>query len=318
MLRERLNRALISVLEQFQYDGRAPLVRDDLEPTLIMSCTEPGFGDFSSSVPLRLAGSNASQALSIAQGLALRMQASKEAEELIEELLVVAPGYLNFHLRTACLTQVLCEIHREKQFYGQSRLARASLSLENSQQKYNSPSLSLDNDQLAATIGFDPEMVGPTSRRKPLEFMRYVYARCSSLLNLAHQEYPNVHEGRIDPPPFENTEWQKLQNLFATEYSIFEPAFVRQGKTLALPRTLTLRLDALSFELDHLENGKDSLRLFRYAYEVATCLEEFRQTVRIQTDDRALLAGALGVLAAGCQVLSNLFKPIGVILPEAI
>ncbi|PWT94880.1 MAG: hypothetical protein C5B53_12210 [Candidatus Melainabacteria bacterium] len=301
MLKERLNRALISVLELDKCEVQASLAGIDLEPVCITSSNRPRFGDFSSSLPLKLAGSDGAKALAIAQDLALRMRALKESNDLIEELSVVAPGYLNFHLHTTCLAQVLGQIHREKRSYGQSSPGQRALFLE--------------NHQLAAAIGFDPGMIGPTSRRDPVEFMRYVYARCMSLLRLAQEEYPNTHEGRIDPPPFDKAEWQKLQKLFATECSIFEPAFVSQGERVVLARTLVLRLDSMSSELEHWENANDSLRLGRYAYEVATGVEEFRQTVRFQTEERALLAAALGVLSAGCQVLSNLGERIGVALP---
>src|SRR5262249_31076120 len=155
-------------------------------------------------------------------------------------------------------------------------------------------------------------------RRDPVKFMRYVYSRCTSLLRLAQEEYPNTHERRIDPPPFDEGEWRRLQNLFATECGIFEPVFATAGERLASPRIFVLRLDSMSGELEHWENANDSLRLGRYAYEVATGLEEFRQTVRFQTEGRALLAAALGVLSAGCQVLSNLGERIGVALPEMI
>ena len=228
---------------------------------------------------------------------------------MIEELMVAPPGYLNFRLRKSCLVQVLTSIHKEKHLFGHGLLDKAQQVSLSSWRKG-----AFNGNQLAN--GLNSEMIGPTSRRDPASFMGYVQGRCDSLIRLIQEESFNSVEAKIDPPLFNEDEWQSIQKLFATEGSVFEPALDIRDQAPASSRTLVVRLDGLPVELKQAVLNNDPSRLIRYAFEVASDLEEFRQSVRFYTEEKALLTAKLGVLTAGQQVLSNCLKLVGAANPE--
>src|SRR5262249_50876983 len=142
---------------------------------------------------------DSSDALPVAEAIARSIRCLPEGDELIEELSVVAPGYLNFHLRNACLAEVLCLIHQKKDVYGQELLddsQQAALSL------WREFASALGNGKTRGLDSMNSEMIGPTSRQDPASFMGYVHGRCDSVIRLIQEESFNIVEGKIDPPLF--------------------------------------------------------------------------------------------------------------------
>ncbi|NLP18660.1 MAG: arginine--tRNA ligase [Firmicutes bacterium] len=113
-LEKQLQEKLWEVLK-----GEHPPVLDKEEIPLEVP-PQPEFGDLSSPLPLKLAGTLRRPPLSIAEKMQEALQ--KDLPPLVKDITVTAPGYINFHLDYTALTRSFFDaVAVEKEKYGETK-----------------------------------------------------------------------------------------------------------------------------------------------------------------------------------------------------
>jgi arginyl-tRNA synthetase len=111
-------------------------------------------------------------------------------------------------------------------------------------------------------------------------------------------------------------QWQKYQDLYKSDPSVFQASFDADPAIFADQKALVMRLEAFPEEVKESAQLRLPGRIARYAYDVANDLQKFYEVSRVITDDRSVTRARLGLIDATRQVLFNALTIIGVSAPE--
>jgi arginyl-tRNA synthetase len=164
-------------------------------------------------------------------------------------------------------------------------------------------------------INFDLELAKKTSRENPAFYIQYAHARCCSILHKA-LEPQESENGAAQSPPVTSEQWQKYQELYKSDPSVFQAVFDSDPAIFADQKALVMRLEAFPEEVREAAQLRLPGRIARYAYDVANDLQKFYEVSRVITDDPAVTRARLGLIDATRQVLFNALTIIGVSAPE--
>jgi arginyl-tRNA synthetase len=118
MIKHKIEELLEQAAREAQQQGKLPAVV--LPPVTVEHPQNPEYGDYASSLPLKLARATSAKPLTIAEEIAGLVPAAPE----IDTISVAAPGFINFTLKSDWLTQQVDEILKAGDAYGGSDLGQ--------------------------------------------------------------------------------------------------------------------------------------------------------------------------------------------------
>jgi arginyl-tRNA synthetase len=118
MIKHKIEKLLEQAAREAQQQGKLPAVV--LPPVTVEHPQNPEYGDYASSLPLKLARATSAKPLTIAEEIAGLVPAVPE----IDTISVAAPGFINFTLKSDWLTQQVDEILKAGGAYGNSDLGQ--------------------------------------------------------------------------------------------------------------------------------------------------------------------------------------------------
>jgi arginyl-tRNA synthetase len=118
MIKHKIEKLLEQAAREAQQQGKLPAVV--LPPVTVEHPQNPEYGDYASSLPLKLARATSAKPLTIAEEIAGLVPAAPE----IDTISVAAPGFINFTLKSDWLTQQVDEILKAGGAYGNSDLGQ--------------------------------------------------------------------------------------------------------------------------------------------------------------------------------------------------
>jgi arginyl-tRNA synthetase len=118
MIKHKIEELLEQAAREAQQQGKLPAVV--LPPVTVEHPQNPEYGDYASSLPLKLARATSAKPLTIAEEIAGLVPAAPE----IDTITVAAPGFINFILKSNWLTQQVDETLKAGDAYGSSDLGQ--------------------------------------------------------------------------------------------------------------------------------------------------------------------------------------------------
>jgi arginyl-tRNA synthetase len=118
MIKHKIEELLEQAAREAQQQGKLPAVV--LPPVTVEHPQNPEYGDYASSLPLKLARATSAKPLTIAEEIAGLVPTAPE----IDTISVAAPGFINFTLKSDWLTQQVDEILKAGDAYGGSDLGQ--------------------------------------------------------------------------------------------------------------------------------------------------------------------------------------------------
>ena len=116
MIKHKVEELLTRAASEAQQQGELPAVV--LPPVAVEHPQNPEYGDYASSLPLKLARATSAKPLAIAEGIVRFMPPTPE----IDTISVAPPGFINFTLKSDWLTKQVDEILKAGSTYGDSNL----------------------------------------------------------------------------------------------------------------------------------------------------------------------------------------------------
>jgi arginyl-tRNA synthetase len=120
MVKQKIEELLAQAAHQAQQQGKLPAVV--LPPVTVEHPQNPEYGDYASSLPLKLARATSAQPLTIAEAIVAFMPDAPE----IDTISVAAPGFINFTLKGDWLTKQVDEILKAGDAYGNRDLGQGA------------------------------------------------------------------------------------------------------------------------------------------------------------------------------------------------
>lgn len=257
---------------------------------------QPGlaeYGDYTSSIALKLAAKTEISALQLAEIIAV------ELEELltdIAEAKPVAPGYINFLVQKPFLQEILKEINSQGESYGRAKDNHSLL-------KINALSLS-DRD------------AGQANHDNPSFYIQHTHARCCSIVRMAIEPMLDIETKTEHPAPVNPTQWQEWLELYKNSTDVFANLFDSDPRIFTQQKKLIVTLSLFSEEVEKAILARKPEKLLQYALDVADDFQAFYETSRIITTNTEGTRARLGLITATKQVLSNTLNIIGLNAPE--
>ncbi len=118
MIKRKIEELLTQAASEAQQQGELPAVV--LPPVAVEHPQNPEYGDYASSLPLKLARATSAKPLAIAEGIVRFMPPTPE----IDTISVAPPGFINFTLKSDWLTKQVDEILKAGSTYGDSNLGQ--------------------------------------------------------------------------------------------------------------------------------------------------------------------------------------------------
>jgi arginyl-tRNA synthetase len=118
MIKHKIEELLEQAAREAQQQGKLPAVV--LPPVTVEHPQNPEYGDYASSLPLKLARATSAKPLTIAEEIAGLVPTAPE----IDAITVAVPGFINFTLKSDWLTQQVDEILKAGDAYGDSDLGQ--------------------------------------------------------------------------------------------------------------------------------------------------------------------------------------------------
>ncbi len=120
MVKHKIEALLKQAAREAQQQGKLPSVV--LPPVAVEHPQNPEYGDYASSLPLKLARATSAKPLAIAEEIIGFMPPAPE----IDTISVAPPGFINFTLKTDWLTKQIDEILKAGSAYGNSNLGQGT------------------------------------------------------------------------------------------------------------------------------------------------------------------------------------------------
>ncbi len=120
MVKHKIEALLKQAASEAQQQGKLPSVV--LPPVAVEHPQNPEYGDYASSLPLKLARATSAKPLAIAEEIIGFMPPAPE----IDTISVAPPGFINFTLKTDWLTKQIDEILKAGSAYGNSNLGQGT------------------------------------------------------------------------------------------------------------------------------------------------------------------------------------------------
>lgn len=118
VIKRKIEELLTQAASEAQQQGELPAVV--LPPVAVEHPQNPEYGDYASSLPLKLARATSAKPLAIAEGIVRFMPPTPE----IDTISVAPPGFINFTLKSDWLTKQVDEILKAGSTYGDSNLGQ--------------------------------------------------------------------------------------------------------------------------------------------------------------------------------------------------
>jgi len=118
MIKHKIEELLTRAASEAQQQGELPAVV--LPPVAVEHPQNPEYGDYASSLPLKLARATSAKPLAIAEEIVRFMPPTPE----IDTISVAPPGFINFTLKSDWLTKQVDEILKAGSTYGDSNLGQ--------------------------------------------------------------------------------------------------------------------------------------------------------------------------------------------------
>jgi arginyl-tRNA synthetase len=120
MIKHKIEELLMRAASEAQQQGKLPAVV--LPSVAVEHPQNPEYGDYASSLPLKLARATSAKPLAIAEEIVVFMPPTPE----IDAIRVAPPGFINFTLKTDWITKQVDEILKAGSAYGNSNLGHGA------------------------------------------------------------------------------------------------------------------------------------------------------------------------------------------------